>query len=284
MKTWGSSSRNAAFGAARLTAFAAVAALALTACGGGDDDEPAAGPDAPGASSSAPPAKPDDAGAPATAPVESAPASSDVPTSVIAAGELPDAVTLIDQSATDLRVQKSVHVELSTTGELIGVPVRELSGDVTSTPAGAATGNANVRINEQFYKTDFIVIGGQLYAKLDGANFSEVGAAQESYDPAVLLDPERGVANLVAKIQNPVSEARETVDGADTVKITGTLSPSEFDSIVPGLGGRTEAFPITVWVTAAAPFVLVKAEVTIDDAVITIDTSKWGEPVTITAP
>lgn len=265
------------------TAIAAVAALTLAACGGNSNNTKGAD-GANGPSSVAIPAKPSGATAPTTAPAESAPASGGTPSSSIPAGELPDAAGLIATSSNDLKVQRSVHVVLSTDGDLVGVPVRELTGDVTTTPTGAASGNANVRIDEQFVKADFIVIGGQLYAKLDGVNFTKVGDAQQSYDPAVLLDPNIGVPNLVGKIENPKSEAREAVDGADTVKISGTLPSSVFDPIVPGLKNRADSFPITIWVATATPFVLVKAEITIENATITIATSKWGDPVTITAP
>ncbi|HEX7427208.1 MAG TPA: LppX_LprAFG lipoprotein, partial [Mycobacterium sp.] len=57
---------------------------------------------------------------------------------------LPDAATLLKESNTATRDLKSVHLVLSVEGEIKDLPIKTLGGDLTQTPAVAATGNAKL--------------------------------------------------------------------------------------------------------------------------------------------
>ena len=58
-------------------------------------------------------------------------------------GPLPDAATLVKQSADATKNVKSVHLVLSIQGKIPGLPIKTLTGDLTTAPATAASGNAS---------------------------------------------------------------------------------------------------------------------------------------------
>src|SRR5262249_15369789 len=57
---------------------------------------------------------------------------------------LPDAKTLLQQSAAVTKNVKSAHLDLTVTGKVQGLPLKTLSGDLTTTPTTAAKGNAKI--------------------------------------------------------------------------------------------------------------------------------------------
>ena len=57
---------------------------------------------------------------------------------------LPDAATLLKQSSQSTKAVKSVHLVLSATGEIKDLPIKTLTGDLTTAPGTAAKGNANI--------------------------------------------------------------------------------------------------------------------------------------------
>ena len=57
---------------------------------------------------------------------------------------LPDAKALVKQSADVTKTVKSAHLELSVAGKIQGLPLKTLTGDLTTTPT-AGKGNAKIR-------------------------------------------------------------------------------------------------------------------------------------------
>ena len=55
---------------------------------------------------------------------------------------LPDATTLVKQSADTTKNVKSAHLVLSVQGKIPGLSIKTVNGDVTNAPAIAAKGNA----------------------------------------------------------------------------------------------------------------------------------------------
>src|SRR3546814_13523141 len=56
---------------------------------------------------------------------------------------LPEAATLITESAATTRSPQSVHLELLVGGEIKALPIPSLSGDLTNAPSLAAQGEPN---------------------------------------------------------------------------------------------------------------------------------------------
>ncbi|HEV3311047.1 MAG TPA: LppX_LprAFG lipoprotein, partial [Chloroflexota bacterium] len=62
------------------------------------------------------------------------------------AAPLPDAATLLSKSNLTTRNVKSVHLVLSVSGTIHGLPVKTLTGDLTTSPDTAAKGEANLTV------------------------------------------------------------------------------------------------------------------------------------------
>src|SRR5690625_7988789 len=61
-----------------------------------------------------------------------------------AGGPLPDATTLVKDSAATTADLKSAHLALSVTGQIKNLPVKTLEGDLTNEPTTAAKGSAKI--------------------------------------------------------------------------------------------------------------------------------------------
>ncbi|WP_306359563.1 LppX_LprAFG lipoprotein [Nocardia sp. CC227C] len=219
--------------------------------------------------------------------------------------ELPDGAQIVQESARTTQTLQSVHLTLNV-NNIPNLPVEMVDADVTNQPEGSgqAMGEAKVRTaeNEPFIETKFLVVDKTLYAAQDGVKYAPVGPAEKMYDPGVILDKDKGLANAIAQVQNPQVEKRETINGVETVKVTGTISGSVIDPIVPRVGDGIGELPITLWIqdvapptTSAAPLPssaaspgtgpnLIKAEVTKDQGSVELELSDHGKPVTVAKP
>lgn len=222
-------------------------------------------------------------------------------------GPLPDAAQIIQESSRTTQTLQSVHLDLEVT-DVPNLPVESVSADVTNQPQGAgqAMGEAKVRTKpeEPFIDTKFIVVEKTLYTAVNSSNYAPVGPAEQIYDPGVILDKDKGLANVIAQVQNPKVEGRETVDGLAVVKVTGTIDGSVIDPVVPRLGEGAGTLPITLWIADVPPPSdsdsastrpsdaastgdgpnLVRAVVDKDGGTVEVTLSKWAEPVNVVKP
>ncbi|QLY33806.1 LppX_LprAFG lipoprotein [Nocardia huaxiensis] len=228
-------------------------------------------------------------------------------TGVPAGTALPEGSQLIQESSRTTQTLQAVHLDLAVSN-VSNLPVETVKADVTNQPQGVgyAIGEAKVRLEEgkDFTDTKFIVTDKKLYAKIGGnSNYAEVGPAEKVYDPGVILDKDRGLANLIAKVQNPKAEGREKINGVDVVKVTGTIDASVIDPIVPKAGEGSTSLPITLYIKDVAPPAsgsgttlpseaaspgdgpnLVQAVVTKDTGTIKVTLSDWGKEVKAVKP
>jgi lipoprotein LprG len=89
---------------------------------------------------------------------------------------------------------------------------------------------------------------------------------------------------VLANFADPKTDGRETVNGVDTVKITGTVSADAVNKISPQIGA-TGPVPATAWVQEDGDHELVQAklEPTPGNSV-QMTMSDWGKSVTVTKP
>ncbi|WP_040798525.1 LppX_LprAFG lipoprotein [Nocardia higoensis] len=222
-------------------------------------------------------------------------------------GPLPDAAQIIQESSRTTQTLQSVHLDLEVT-DVPNLPVESVSADVTNQPQGAgqAMGEAKVRTapEEPFIDTKFIVVDKTLYTAVNSSSYAPVGPAEQVYDPGVILDKDKGLANVIAQVQNPKAEGRETVEGIAVVKVTGTIDGSVIDPVVPRLGEGAGTLPITLWIADVPPPSdggsastrpsdaastgdgpnLVRAVVDKDGGTVEVTLSKWAEPVNVIKP
>ena len=197
-----------------------------------------------------------------------------------------DPGTLLTQSSETTGQQTSVHVELSVEGEVPGFAVQFLEGDLTQIPEVAAAGTADMVVFGQFLEgVQFVVSDGALWAAISaGGGLTNYGPASAIYDPAALLDPDAGLATVLASFSDAADDGRETVGGVDSVRITGLASADAVNQIVPQIGA-TDPVPATAWISVDGDQELMQLRLEPSpDSSITITLSKWGEPVIVDKP
>jgi lipoprotein LprG len=199
--------------------------------------------------------------------------------------ELPDAATLLKQSAETTKSQSSVHLKLVTQGEIKDFPIASLEGDLTNTPAVAAQGKADiVFLGQKLDGVDFVVADGNLYGAITAGSFQNFGPAADIYDASAVLNPDMGLANLLANFSDPKSEGRETINGVKTVRITGNVSAEAVNKIVPQIKA-TGPVPSTAWIREDGNHELVQAKLDPSPGnSMTMTLSDWGKPVTVNKP
>jgi lipoprotein LprG len=199
--------------------------------------------------------------------------------------ELPDAATLLKESSATTKSQSSVHLKLTVQGQIQDLPIETLEGDLTNKPAVAAQGTANiVFLGQRLENVDFVVADGNLFGAITKGSFQDFGPAADIYDVSTLLNPDTGLANVVANFSDPKTDGRETINGVDTVRVTGNVSADAVNKIASQLK-VTGPIPGTAWIREDGNHEL--AQVKIDPSPgngITMTSTDWGKSVTVTKP
>ncbi len=197
---------------------------------------------------------------------------------------LPDAAGALQQSAQTTRDLKSAHLEITVEGKIQGLPVKNLSGELTNVPATAAQAKATITMGGSDLDTDIVVIDGNLYTALSPNNWLDMGPAADIYDPSTILSPTTGLANVLANFSDPKSAAGEKINGTDTVKVTGQVSADAANKIVPQIKA-TGPVPGTAWIERDGDHNLVQARLEPSSGnAIQMTLSDWNKPVTVTKP
>jgi lipoprotein LprG len=201
--------------------------------------------------------------------------------------DLPAANGLLQTASASMRSATSVHFTIGVQGTLASVPVQSAEGDLNS--QGQAKGSAKLSELGQLIQVDFVLVDGSFYLKGLTGGYQKLPAklAGSVFDPSAILDPNRGVAKVLASLGDPRTEAQEQVDGQQTYRISGTVAKGVVSALIPGI---TSDVATKVWVTTDAKHLPVKAEFAVpgtdgaQGATVDVDISKINEPVTVTAP
>ena len=199
---------------------------------------------------------------------------------------LPDAATLLTDSAETTRGEQSVHLQLTVNGEIKELPIATLSGDLTNAPAVAAQGTADlIFLGQKLTDVGFVVVDGDLYGAITkGGNMQNFGPAADIYDISAILNPDNGLANVLSSFTDAKAVGREAVSGSDAVKITGTVPADAVNKIAPQLKATAPA-PGTAWIREDGDHQL--AQVMLEPSAgntITMTLTDWGKNVTVTKP
>ncbi|MEV0290635.1 LppX_LprAFG lipoprotein [Kribbella sp. NPDC050820] len=197
---------------------------------------------------------------------------------------LTDAKKTIDEAA-------SVHIVL--TGRDLPENAQTLvSGDGVATHAPAFKGKLTVRTAGAPIDAEVVAVGSKVYAKLPfTTGFTELPQSQlvalGAPDPAILLDPDKGLTSLLPKVKDPKIKG-ETREGAKVLtEVTGTVPGSALPGIFPKAPADQD-FPSTFKIDKDTKQ-LVSATITgpfYDGATSSYDVTldKYGEQVEITKP
>jgi lipoprotein LprG len=136
------------------------------------------------------------------------------------------------------------------------------------------------------YEGEFVLVDDTLFLKGPTGGYQELPASlvRNLYDPAAILDPERGIAKVLSSVENPKTEAAEDLDGVATYKVTGRVKKDVVTSLVPGIDDDVD---ITFWVTRDGGHAPVKASVKTPaegNPTVDVTLSDVNKPVTVTAP
>jgi lipoprotein LprG len=200
------------------------------------------------------------------------------------ASTLPDAATLLKQSAQTTRDVKSAHLEITVQGKIEHLPIQTLSGDLTNVPAVAAKGQTKVNEGGDVIDAGFVVLDGTMYASLDSNSWINFGPASNVYDVSLILNPDTGLANVLSNITDPKAVGREPINGVQTVKITGQVSSDTVNKVAPKIAPSGNV-PSTVWIREDGNHDLVQVMVEPSSGnSLQMTLSKWNEPVTVEKP
>jgi lipoprotein LprG len=197
---------------------------------------------------------------------------------------LPDAATLLKESNASTRALKSIHLDLTVDGQINNFPIKTLSGDLTQAPAVAGQGNTKLTFQGSDVDAKFVVIDSNLYVALSGDSYIDMGPAADVYDISAILSPDKGLANVLANFSDPKSESTETVNGVETVKVTGQVSADAVNAIAPPIKASGPV-PGTAWIEKDGDHKLVQAKLAPSDGTsVQMTLSDWDKPVTVAKP
>ncbi|MGB9223983.1 LppX_LprAFG lipoprotein [Mycobacterium sp.] len=199
-----------------------------------------------------------------------------------------DAATLLKQAADVMRKVTGMHVSLTVKGNVPNLRVTKLDGDVANSPATVATGNATLLVGSSSQDAKFVFVDGHLYSDLgQPGTYTDFGNGASIYNVSVLLDPNKGLANLLANLKDASVDGSEQVNGVPATKITGNSSA---DDVATLAGTRltsenVSTVPTTVWIASDGSSHLVQVQIVpTPDTAVTLTMSDWGKQVTATKP
>ncbi|HEX2131170.1 MAG TPA: LppX_LprAFG lipoprotein [Actinophytocola sp.] len=202
------------------------------------------------------------------------------------AGDLPDGGELLADAAASTAEIQSAHFTLTVNGDVPGLDVQSAEGDLTREGDGGARGTVSMMLMGSLFEGEFVLLGDKAWIKGPTGDHQELPAAMvvNLYDPAAILDPERGVANVLSNVQDPVTEGTEDVDGVATYRVKGTVARDVITNLVPGLDSDVD---VTFWLRQDEGHQPVKASVAVPaegDPTVDVTLSDVGKQVDITPP
>ncbi|MEV4257289.1 LppX_LprAFG lipoprotein [Spirillospora sp. NPDC049652] len=192
-----------------------------------------------------------------------------------------DAGQVVRQSSDAMGKVTSVAVTLRTQGDS-GLLVH--GGDLKLLRNGDGEGTVQVSQSGATGEMQLVAVGDSVYIKgVTGKSWRKVPKmlAGTVYDTSAVLDPERGVAKMLASIKDPKAQAEEKVNGKDCYRVGGTLPQASIGKIVPGIEADVAG---QLWIDKASHrLVRVKGDLA-KGAAATIDFTEYDRPYKISAP
>jgi lipoprotein LprG len=151
---------------------------------------------------------------------------------------LPDGTTLTTAAAAAMRDTSAAHITFDLDANASTMPLRRAEGDLTQ--HGKAKGSIQLDQTGSLIEYQFVLLDGFVYLKGVSGGWQKLpaSAAASIYDPAVVLDPDRGMARLLATTSEATTVGTESIDGVDTYKVTVSFDGMAVAALVPGITGR----------------------------------------------
>jgi lipoprotein LprG len=192
---------------------------------------------------------------------------------------------ILQQAANVMRNVASLSFTLRTSGN---PNVNVKSVDAKLLKNGNSQGSVQVTELGVPIQLDFVVLGQTVHFKglTGGWQTEPLSQVSGIYDPSAVLDPDRGLVQLLLTAKDPKTSGKEKVAGHQAYKVHATLARAALARLVPGMNADA---PADIWVSTADKHVL-KAEVEVPSksggkpGKVTIAFADYGKPFTITAP
>jgi lipoprotein LprA len=199
-----------------------------------------------------------------------------------------DAATILKSAADAMRKVTGMHVSLAVQGNVPNLRVTKLDGDISNSPQTVATGTATLLLGDTPQDAKFVFVDGHLYSDLgQPGSYTDFGNGISIYNVSVLLDPNKGLANVLSKLQGASVAGTEQVNGVATTKITGNSSAEDIATLA-GFKLTTQdvtTAPTTAWIATDGSFHLVQFQIKpTADTSVTLTMSEWNKQVTATKP
>lgn len=193
---------------------------------------------------------------------------------------LPDGTALLKDAAQATKSITSAHFALKVNGQVPGLPIKELNGDLST--AGDAKGDAKLEQFGQVLEVQFVLAEKNLYIKGITGQWQNLGEAAKVYDVSAILDPNRGVSNLLANVPGAKTEAREDINGVKTFRIAGKAGKAAVAPLVPSVQSDVD---VKFWVREEGDHQPVRALLEVSPGnSVEITLSEVGKPVSVTKP
>jgi lipoprotein LprG len=179
-----------------------------------------------------------------------------------------------------MRTVKTVHFTVSAQGDTPGVSLRYVDGQLTQ--QGSAKGTAKINQGGKLADQEFVIIGNTLYLRGPGGDYQKLPSSVTGavYDPAVILNPDRGIAAVLASGKDTKTEAREPLAGVDSYRLAATFPKDSLAELLPGISKDTTG---QVWL-AVQGLRLVEAQFRVGDGLISVHFTDYDAPVVINSP
>jgi lipoprotein LprA len=199
-----------------------------------------------------------------------------------------EATNLLKQAADAMRKVTGMHVTLAVQGDVPNLRVTKLDGDISNTPQMVATGSATLLLGKTPTDAKFVYVDGHLYSDIgQPGTYTDFGNGVSIYNVSVLLDPNKGLANILSKLQGAQVKGSEQVNGVATTKITGNSSAEDIATLAGSklTAENVSTVPTTVWIASDGSSHLVQLQISpTSDTSVTLTMSDWGKQVTATKP
>lgn len=188
---------------------------------------------------------------------------------------MPAGPDLLKKSAEAMKAVKSATFSIATDGKP-KVPVKKADGRLTT--AGDADGTITIEVLGSLQELTFALVGDTVHFKGPTGGFQKMTRKDlaQIYDPSLILNPAKGLAQLLGTATDPRVEAEEN----GVYRVAATFSGQVLGTLVPGV---TQGVNAKIWVDKATSR-LTKIELPLQDGTVTVSLSDYDAPVTITPP
>ncbi len=197
----------------------------------------------------------------------------------------PDGPALLQQSANVLKTVTSLSFTLRTSGN---PKVNVKSVDAKLLKNGNSQGSVQVTELGMPIQLDFVLLGQTVHFKAltGGWQTQPLSKIAGIYDPSAILDPNRGLVQLLTTATGAKTTGTGKVAGQECYKVHATLNKTALARLVPGTSADA---PADIWIDEKDHHVL-RSDVQVPPksgtkpATVTITFADFNKPFSIVAP